>query len=313
MLLGAALFADKRLSADGTVSCASCHMADRAFGDGKPVSEGIKQQASTRNAPSLLNVGYHTSFFWDGRRASLEDQVLDPLLSPVEHGLRDLEQVIEIVSSDERYARGFEIALLNEGVAERGIRIALATFVRSLDPGPSRLDRYLSGSDKSLLSEPERRGMELFKGRAGCATCHTMQPATPSFTDNDFHALNVGTPMSASLASSVARSLAAPPSTREALIGSDRALAALGRFNVTQRLRDIGKYRTPSLRNVAITAPYMHDGSVATLDEAVELEIYYRSATQTRPLILTAQERRDLVSFLKALTAESLEKVQGTQ
>jgi cytochrome c peroxidase len=284
-------------------------MAERAFGDGRPVAEGIGARQSTRNAPSLLNVRYHTSFFWDGRRATLESQVLDPVVNPQEHGLANVRAALDTVNADETYVRAFRKIFPNDGVSEANVRTALASFVRSLDPGSSRFDRYRDGHDKGALSDSERRGMQLFIGRAGCSSCHTVEEKSASFTDNDFHSLAVGTEaLAATLPTAVRQSLLAPMSKRELLIGVDPGIAALGRFNVTEKLGDIGKYRTPSLRNVAISAPFMHDGSVSTLDEAVELEIYYRSGTQARPLIMTAQEKRDLVAFLQALTAESLEK-----
>ncbi|SMF29936.1 cytochrome-c peroxidase [Pseudogulbenkiania subflava] len=307
--LGKTLFNDKRLSGDGSISCASCHQAEKAFADGRPLAKGIGGRIGSRNTPSLLNAAYLTSQFWDGRRASLEEQAKDPLVNPREHGLTDHDQVLRIIQANTRYPGDFRRAF---GIRPSHLTIdhvaqALAAFVRTLVAGNSPFDRYLYAGQGEALSESARRGLALFRGRAQCATCHVVGPEYALFTDNGFHRLGVGfpkiEPRLADMVLGVARGRGQP--VDQAII-SDGEMAELGRFMVTFNPADIGRFKTPSLRNVANTAPYMHDGSVPTLFEAVEREIYYRGIETGRPLILTPQEKSDLVDFLKSLSSETL-------
>lgn len=312
--LGSRLFSDDRLSADGHVSCATCHQADRAFTDGLKVSKGFRQQAGTRNAPSLLNLAGQDSFFWDGRRKKLQDQVLDPFVNQREHGLASIDDLVARIGARPEYGVRFKAAFGDPNATPARISHALAAFVESLDAGPSRLDRFLDKPDPETLSAAERRGYELFRGAGQCATCHLLQGPRPRLTDDKFHAVTFQSGLPAdSLADSARRAMAADEAQLGVLITSDAGVAALGRFNVTRKPSDIGKYRTPSLRNVELTAPYMHDGSVATLEAAIDHEIYYRSIGQGRPVIVTPRERADLRAFLRALTSESLEKPKGRQ
>ncbi len=307
--VGAKLFSDPRLNADGTISCASCHVPSKAFADGKAVAIGLRGQAGVRNTPSLLTVNLQSSFFWDGRRTSLAAQVLDPFVNHMEHGLASLDEVVRTIDGAEDYPRPFRENLGIERVAR-----ALAQYVSSLDRSPSRFDRYWFHGDKNALSEAELQGFEIFRGPGGCTQCHRVNDSAASFTDNDFHSVGIAQrKLGSRLAEIATRSVNASPEERERLITSDATVAALGRFNVTGKPADIGKYRTPSLRNVAITAPYMHDGSVASLEEAVDLEIYYRAAQLGRPLILTPQEKKSLAAFLRSLTTETAERAEGCQ
>ena len=310
--LGTKLFQDKHLSADGKVSCATCHRPELVFSDGKPVAQGLRNQSGTRNTPSLVNVAYNTSQFWDGRRTSLEEQALDPLINPIEHGLRNPQQVLDLIQKDASYLTAFKKAF---GVTENNIRIehvtkALASFQRTLVAGNSAFDRYQYGGDSDALPASAHRGLELFKGRAGCVACHAIGDEAALFTDQEYHALGIGVErLSHKLGFLTKKVSQAPTSERERMIGQDRDIAGLGRFNVTLAATDIGKFKTPSLRNVALTAPYLHDGSIATLEEVVELELYYRRINDPRPPLLTANEKKDLVEFLKALTSDSLPQV----
>jgi cytochrome c peroxidase len=309
IFLGRKLFFDTRLSADGSVSCATCHRPDAAFADGRTVAVGIEGRRGTRNTPSLLNAALHASQFWEGRRGSLEEQVLDPLVSPMEHGLPDYKALLDVLSKDAAYPREFrrEFGPDAAGIALSQVASALAAFVRSLATGDSPAERYLYRDERDAMSEPGLRGLELFRGRAQCAACHTVGERNASLTDNGFHAVGTGldriAPKLGPLAIRVARM---SNDEVDALIPGDPEVAALGRFLVTRDPADIGKFRTPSLRNVALTAPYMHDGSVATLEEAVERELYYRGRLQGRPLVLTPAEKEDLVAFLRSLTSSSL-------
>ena len=306
--LGERLFFDKRLSADGTTSCASCHRPDLALTDGLPVSVGVNRQEGTRNAPSLLNVAEHKSFSWDGRQPTLLQQVVVPFLNAREHGLSSADALVQLVADDGGYRDAFAVAFPEVGITPRTIASAIELYVKSLTPGPSRFDRYWVLGQRSALSAAELRGFELFRGRAQCVVCHAVPKDEASFTDNKFHSVSVGiAKLGPRLAEAAKVSMSASESVRASLITSDSQIAALGRFNVSLTVADIGKYRTPSLRNVGVTAPYMHDGSVATLEEAVDLELYYRGSQIGRPVILTARERADVVAFLRALTAETLE------
>lgn len=305
--LGERLFFDKRLSADGTVSCATCHVPEKAFTDGLPVAVGLSGRRGNRNTPTLWNVGLLPNQFWDGRRATLEQQALDPLLNPREHGIADQASMVAIVRRDPDYREAFRRAVNvdGDGITAQHVVAALAAFERTLLSDRSPFDRYLEGATDAL-SAAEVRGLDLFTGRARCASCHVMAASAPQFTDHGFHSLGVGLDALMSRLPELTQRVAnADASTLDRLITADAEIAALGRFVLTKDPRDIGKFRTPSLRNVALTAPYMHDGSVATLEAAIDSEIYYRSLEANRPLILTPSEKADLVAFLNALTSSN--------
>jgi cytochrome c peroxidase len=295
--LGARLFQDQQLSSDGRVSCATCHDPSHAFTDGRPVAVGVYGRAGTRNSPSLLDADLHAAFAWDGRRRSIDDQIHDALLSPAELGLRDDEQLQERlgVLSGESPAEDASRLTPAEAVA------ALAAYVRSLSTEPSAFDRYLAGQTDAL-SAAEHRGFSLFRGRARCSGCHVIAGERPSLTDQAFHPVDIENPSLRENLSSIALKLAEiPAAERFAQVPLDARVAALGRFIVTLNPRDISAFRTPSLRSVAVTAPYFHDGSVVSLDAAVDREIYYRN--NERPLVLNPAERADLVAFLQSLTS----------
>jgi cytochrome c peroxidase len=308
--LGRMLYFDTRLSRDRTVGCVSCHDPTQAFTDGRPVSIGTDHLRGTRNAPSLINVAYAASLMWDGRRATLEEQVAGPFTNVREHALETPEQLLRTILASEDYrwelAAAFPDAL--DHWEPSHLFRALASYLRTLRAGDSRFDRYYFGGIRTALSEPERRGFELFRGRALCAQCHTIHDDSALFTDNDFHRVTSSNITTANLAADTRKIMAIPAASLDAAISADPVLSALGRFLVTRNPRDIGKYRTPSLRNVALTAPYMHDGSVKTLAEAVDLELYYRSNELGRPIILTPLERDDLVGFLRTLTSSCVEQ-----
>jgi cytochrome c peroxidase len=314
--LGRRLFFDTGLSADHSVSCSSCHRPERLFADGLRRSEGIGHRIGTRNAPSLVNSAFHTSQFWDGRRPDLESQAADPLVNPAEHGFRDHEAVLRYVRSDAAYRRAFSSSF---GIAPAAIRMrhvvaALAVFERTLVAGNSPFDRYVFKNEAAALSASAQRGLALFRGRAQCVNCHRIEPAYALFTDNLFHSLSVGMKRIDHRLARLTTQLAAQGKSgpaKDPLILNDPDIAELGRFAVTLEPADIGKFRTPSLRNVELTAPYMHDGSINTLEDAVEYEVYYRSAERGYPLSLTPDEKQDLAAFLRALTSapESLSRI----
>jgi cytochrome c peroxidase len=310
-LLGRRLFFDKRLSVDGTISCASCHIPERAFSDGLPVARGVAGQLGTRNTPSLWNVTFATSSFWDGRRLTLEQQAIVPLLNPREHGLRDDGALPGLLRQDEYYRGAFRqaFAVELEQVTLDHVAQALATFERTLVAGNSAFDRYLYGHDPTALSDAAVRGLDLFRGRAQCVICHIIGEQSALLTDNLYHSVGVGLrAVQPHLAQVATRVVHERQEVLERLISEDPEIAALGRFVITKRPRDIGSFKTPSLRNVELTAPYMHDGSARTLLEAIELELYYRGIETNRPLILTPAEKVDLLEFLKSMTSPRLDQ-----
>ena len=184
------------------------------------------------------------------------------------------------------------------------VGLALAAYVRTLNAGNTPVDRYLYGGDKDALNPAQRRGLELFRGNAQCSTCHTIGEREALFTDHGYHSHSIGFAGIVEKLPKLTEKLAKSNSEeRGQLVIADPDIAALGRFVVTLDPQDIGRFKTPSLRNVALTAPYMHDGSIATLDAAVTHEVYYRGRQMGRPLILTPSEKQDLIDFLQALTS----------
>ncbi len=306
--VGRTLFFDTRLSRDGSVSCASCHAPATLFADEKPVAVGFQRRLGTRNSPSLVNAAFQSTQFWDGRRETLEQQAIDPLLNPLEHGLLDEKTVIAYLNADKSFVHAYASAFPTHkgGVQVSGIQQALAAFERTLIAGDSAFDRYYFGKQSTALDAPAERGLALFKGRALCVACHQINSGGALFSDDRFHSLSVGLKSLNGRLAALTTKLVKRKEQNLSLdfaILNDKELSELGRFAVTLNPADIGKFRTPSLRNVALTAPYMHDGSIATLDAAVEYEIYYRSEELGYPLIMTAGEKADLVAFLKALTS----------
>jgi cytochrome c peroxidase len=237
-----------------------------------------------------------------------------PLINPVEHGLTDDAALEYVIKQDADYVHGFRVAFDTEpgGITAHHVALALAAYERTLSAGRSRFDFYQYAGDKTALDASETRGLALFAGRAQCASCHTIGADFALFTDESFHTTPVGLArdVTVSLGSLAQKVVAARNRENkgelERLIATEASIAALGRFIVTQDPRDIGKFKTPTLRNVALTAPYMHDGSVETLEEAVELELYGRGAAIRHPIVLTLAEKADLVEFLRALTSEML-------
>ncbi|HUF13741.1 MAG TPA: cytochrome c peroxidase [Longimicrobiales bacterium] len=269
--LGEALFFETGLSEDGTRSCASCHRPEYAFADTNSVSPGVHGRLGNRNAPSIVNAAYGASFGWDGAASTLEEQVLRPFGDPVEFGA-SLGGAIERLRQKPEYRAAFRRAY-GGGIDPEKVAQALADYVRTLLSGNSHLDRFRAG-DTLALSAEARAGFLLFNGRARCSLCHT----GPLFSDGEFHNTGVSP-------------------------GADP-----GRMSVTGRPGDRGAFRTPSLRNVARTAPYMHDGSMRSLEEVVDF--YDRGGgpnafldAQLRPLDLTPAEKAQLIVFLRALTS----------
>lgn len=250
--LGRQLFFDRRLSRDGSLSCATCHDPERGFADARPIAVGIDGRQGRRNAPALINRGYGRAFFWDGRAKSLEEQVTKPIEDPNELGssLADASRRVDVPADE--MAR------------------ALSSFVRSILSGNSPFDRFING-DRTALNDEERAGLQIFRGRGNCVACHV----GPTLSDERLHNTGVA--------------------WRDGLYADHGG----GR----------GDFKTPTLREVARTAPYMHDGSLATLDDVVEF--YDRGGRpnpaldpEIRPLRLSAGEKAQLVAFLRTLSGE---------
>ena len=303
--MGHALFEDKSLSVDRSVSCASCHQANHAFSDPRPVSIGVAGKRGTRHAPSLLETGEYSSFFWDGRANTLEEQVRMTILSPVECGFSSPGQLIARISQNPVYVNAFQV--LN-GTPHRPVTLsditrAIVAYIRTLGPPPNALDGYLAG-DHSAMPVAAQRGLAVFEGKADCAGCHVIAGREAPLTDNQFHSSGVGlsaiSPVLAQLAIYAAQ---LSQQERYQTIASDSKMAALGRYLVTLDPKDIGLFRTPSLRNVALTGPYMHDGSIKTLAQAVDIELYYRGLALGHPILLSSAEKQDLLVFLQNLSS----------
>jgi cytochrome c peroxidase len=279
--LGQQLYFDTRLSADATISCATCHDPRAGWANPHPTDTGIKGQVGGRNSGTVINSAYMRFQFWDGRAGSLEEQALGPIHNPIEMG-ETLENVISKLNGIPGYKQQFN-EVFGTDVTTDGIAKAIASFERSIISGPSPFDRHVTG-DRSAMSAAAVRGLKLFRGKAHCTPCHS----GPAFSDQSFHNLGVG---------------------------MNKENPDLGRHAVTKKDADRGRFKTPTLRNIALTPPYLHDGSERTLMDVVNF--YDRGGVANAhldplmlPLHLTARERQDLVAFLEALTGP-LPKVEA--
>lgn len=317
--LGRKLFMDRRLSKNRTLSCGMCHVPEQGFTSNElRTAVGFEGRSGRRNAPTIYNVAYWAALFHDGRESRLEYQVWGPLLAANEMANPSIGYVIARINSLDDYRGTFEAAFDGRGADIETIGAALASYQRILLSGNSRFDRWYYGKEAAALGENEKRGFEIFRGRANCGSCHAFTDQHARFTDESFHNTGIG------WAHSMGRPLRyrvqlAPGNYVEVDRGLLDPISApvandLGRYEVTQELRDRWAYRTPSLRNVELTAPYMHDGSLATLEEVVE---FYDQGgidnpekdARLRPLGLSAQDKSDLVAFLRALTGDNVERL----
>jgi cytochrome c peroxidase len=307
--LGRLLFNDKRFSADGSVSCANCHRSDKAFTDGLSVAKGLNGQLGTRNAPTVMNAAFFENLFLDGRASSLENQALAPFVNPIEHGLESHQAIVDIVQHDSTYTQQFNkvFALQSNDITIDYVVKAIASYERTLISGDSPFDRYLYGRDHTTLSESAERGLGIFKRKGNCLVCHEISWNNALFTDNRFYNIGVGfkhlTPVLEDFLAAVNEGKNSDDFPLTTLQRSE-----LGRFDVTRDPTDIGKFKTPTLRNIALTAPYMHDGSIKTLEEVIEH--YDKGGDKNRfidtkifPLHLTQQEKVDLLEFMRSLTS----------
>jgi cytochrome c peroxidase len=305
--LGARLFSATSLSKDGTVSCQSCHDPKHVFADPRPVSIGVDGNKGTRNAPSLIGIGDDQAFFWDGRRSKLEAAVLDPFTNPAELGLPSLDEVSKRILVDSQLSEAFHAVYKNQATpTPENVGAALAAYVRALDAVPGRK----AGQSAAANAAEVEHGRRLFFGDAGCSECHSSDSKPERYSDGKFHHSSAEQPLKGDKLVNVANSVAAAHLEAARLgpkVLTDPDWSALGRYCVTFDPHDIGAFRTPSLINVARTSPYMHDGSVPTLIEAVDREIYYRSFSTGKPIDLSTAERLAIVSFLESLSFEPSE------
>lgn len=309
--LGKAFFHDVRFSGDGTISCASCHRPDQAFTDGFSVARGIAGQIGLRNTPTVLNTAYYDTLFLDGRAADLEEQALGPMLNPIEHGLKSETQILAIVQQDGDYRRRLMqiFAIDEKQISVQHIAQAIASFERTLLTGNSAFDRYYFGRDRSQLSDSAARGLLIFRRKGNCANCHEISMSHALFSDNRFYNIGIGSNALKKVIDDFVASVS-KGKEKEHYALTEKQRSELGRFNVTHDIADIGKFKTPSLRNIALTAPYMHDGSLKTLEEVVDY--YDKGGNKNRfqdsaifPLHLSKQEKVDLVEFMRALNSPS--------
>jgi len=280
--LGKILFFDGRLSANGVVSCAFCHDPDHAFAATTPLSTGVNGKPGTRHAPTLINRAWGKSQFWDGRVPALESQVIVPVTNPDEMGMT-ADSVVQRIGTIKGYAPLFAAAFEDATVSFERIAKAIATFVRTIVSANSPYDRYLAG-DKSALTKQQKDGLDFFNKKGECAECHS----GPNFTDEKF--ANVG-------------------------IGMDQVHPDAGREAFTKKGGDFGKFKVPTLRDLAVRAPYMHDGSVRTLGEV--LDLYPKGGlpnphldTRLTPFYLDEQTKQALLAFLDALNGEGWQKIK---
>ena len=286
--LGKMLFFDPRLSKSKQISCASCHDPELAWGDGRTISYGHNRQTGKRNSPSLLNIGYHSVFFWDGRAASLENQALGPITDPVEMAATETIS-IKNIKKIKGYKPYFREAFGDEKITIERILKAIATYERTITSKKSKFDSFIEGKS-DIFTDEEVIGLHLFRTKAGCINCHN----TPLFSNQKFH--NVG------------------------LSYYGRTFEDLGKYNITHKKEDVGKFKTPSLREIGRTAPYMHNGLMPNLEGIIEM--YNAGMPRVKPkenqkndslfpvtdpllkkLNLTKKEQNALKAFLLTLSS----------
>src|SRR5581483_3586220 len=283
--LGRRLYYDPVLSSDGSVSCATCHDPEHGFADPKPVSVGVGGKTGARNSPTVLNSAYFKVQFWDGRAPDLEHQAEGPVANPVEMA-NTLAVVEQRLNADPSYVAQFEKAWGPGPITYEKVEKSIASFERTVICGNSPFDKWKYGHDEKALSASAKRGFKVFssKDKGNCTACHLIGEKDALFTDNKFHDIGVGVDFG--------------------------KINDPGLFAVTQRESDRGLFKTPSLRNIAQTAPYMHDGTLADLKQAMD---FYIGAGNSNPNLdkeihtldfLTGQERADLLAFLNSLTGE---------
>jgi cytochrome c peroxidase len=316
--LGQKLFFEPRLSGDGTVACATCHDPAHAFSDGRPVSIGIHGRVGQRNAPTILNALYNKHQFWDGRVTTLEQQAALPITNPFEMGSASIADAVSRIAGDKDYQTQFMQAF-GRGVNEDDLLSAIAAYERTLASFDSPFDHFIAG-EANAISDSAKRGWELFNTKARCHLCHALtdnQRDPTLFMDNDFHNIGIGILRHhvAPLAQQAERELAQGhlPAIDTAAITSE--MSVLGRFLITRKKSDIASFKTPGLRNIVVTGPYFHDGSMQTLWDVMD---HYNKGDgitdpwldkDMQPLALSESEIDDVVALLASLTSPQYKQV----
>jgi cytochrome c peroxidase len=306
--LGRKLYFDTRLSSDGTVSCATCHDVGRGFTDRRNVSEGVGDHLGRRSAPTTLNAALFQSMFWDGRAPTLEEQAKLPILNPIEMGHPDPASAMRAIGSDTAYKDMFQKAY-GRAPNYDDLGRAIASFERTLIFLDAPFDHFVAGA-RDAISPAAQRGLALFNGKARCVSCHMINSSNPLGTDNLFHNIGVSarTQNFEALAGKALAALEANGNVAQLdKLALETDMSELGRFMITRNRSDIGAFKTEQLRNVGITAPYMHDGTLQTLWDVVD---HYNKGGETNPYLdggiepldLSEDEINDLVAFLFTLT-----------
>jgi len=311
--LGKALFFDRRLSVNGTLSCAMCHVPEQGFAQNQLATPvGLEGRAVKRNSPSLLNVAWQQHLFHDGREFTLENQVWSPLLSPREMGNLSIGLVLEKVGSLDDYAERF--SAMEGGLNAHNLGRALAAYQRTLIAADSPFDRWFFSDDEDAVSDDAKAGFELFRN-LGCSSCHLVNSEHAMFQDDQFHNTGLGRE----------RAMNDKPGTRVIQLTETISITTdeefegevfndLGRYEVTGRVEDRWRYRTPTLRNVALTAPYMHDGSMPDLEAVIRFYMQGGFDDEHRdarivPFALDKEEIASMIAFLESLTSSHIEKL----
>jgi cytochrome c peroxidase len=308
--LGEKLFMDKRLSSDGTIACSTCHDRDKGFTDHRSdsaTSAGVGGRRGSRNAPTILNAMFHASEFWDGRSATLEDQAKLPILNPVEMRRSNPDDVVAAVRTIPEYVQAFH-EIYGRDVTFDDLASAIAAFERTLYSGNSPFDRFLAGDAKAIDASAQR-GWALYNGKARCNDCHEFNAVNPLFSDQKFH--NIGIAAHKQNFVELARKAVTTVHDLTAQQIDELALqpgySELGRFLITKNDADVGAFKTETLRNIGITGPYMHDGSLTTLWDVID---HYNKGGVANPYLdggiqrlgLAESQIDDLVAFLFTLT-----------
>ena len=316
--LGRLLFFDRRLSHNNTFSCAMCHVPEQGFSSNElATAVGIEGRTVRRNSPTIYNVAYLERLFHDGRESTLEQQIWGPLLARNEMGNPSVGRVIEQVNAIPEYRERFQNAFAGRPVSMETVGMALASYERVLVSANSLFDRWYYGGEKKAMSAAQQAGFGLFNGKANCSACHQLTREWALFTDNQMHNTGIGYQRSMLETPAETRVQIAPG--EHVTVRSDVVAEAsepppndLGLYEITENPNDRWKYRTPTLRNVALTAPYMHNGSISTLQEVIAF--YNRGGIDNelldpllQPLRLSAEESEQLLAFLNALTGDNVD------
>lgn len=317
--LGKKLFYDRRLSINNTFSCAMCHIPEQGFSSNEMATAvGIEGRTVRRNSPTLYNVGYYQYLFHDGRENTLEQQVWSPLLAHNEMANPSIGYVIDKIKGLPEYQGLFE-SVFKRPASMETIGQAIASYERTLNSADSSFDRWYFKQQKNALTPPAQQGYQLFVGKAQCSQCHILSSSHALFTDNQFHNTGIGYQNAMGTTASTRKVQLAPGIFVEVdnnVINtvSDNSISDLGRYEVTQNPDDRWKYKTPSLRNINLTAPYMHDGSLATLEQVIRFYNQGGIHNETldkliKPLNLSDQEINQLIAFLNALTGSNTQQL----